>query len=709
MNNKIQILALAGLLAITGNSFGQEPNCIYLASDVYPGSFGGLPVVLTEYNGALYFNATGNAMGAELWKYENATLTMVADICVGIASSLPNELTIMGSDLYFTANNCTNGVELFRFDGSTVSLVADIAPGVNGSYPNKLTVVGSTLFFAANDGTNGMEPWKYDGVTATMVADINPGSGGSNPTDIEGLGTTAFFAATNPAYGHELWKYDGTTTTVVDIRPGALGSDLGELTTVGTRLCLRATNGTNGYELFSHDGTTLTLHDMNPGAADFTPWELTKSGSTLFFRGFTAASGYELWKFNGTTASLVMDIYPGSSNSHPNNITADATGSGIYFAANNGVVGNELWYSNGTTAALAADVVPGSGSSMPAPSFDKFAVMGDEVFFVAGNAATGNEVWRYDGTTHELGKDIAPGTPSSSPNGLKVMGTTLFFQADNTVTGGELWAWDPYADLTDTLNVYTCDDYTSPGGTLYDTPGTYNFTDIIPSTHCPGCDSLITIDLTITDQPSSSFTVTACDEYTTPNGAVYTVVGNYIINETVPSVSCPPLDSLITIDLTIVDGISTAVVVFTNVVVAQQSGASYQWLDCDNGYAPVPGATDQDYLPDYDGNYACELTLGCVDTSDCYFVEGNLVEGILEKTPLDIRIYPNPATDKITVEASRPGIIDIEIYDNLGQLVVSEKKQGVKLSFDVSSLSRGMYYIKVVTEDGCMIETLVRP
>ncbi len=706
MKSVIKKAVVTGLLMVSGFTFSQEPNCVYLASDVYPGSYGALPSLITPFNGALYFSATGNANGVELWKYENGVSSMVADINPGLGGSMPNEFTVIGSYMYFSANNGTTGMELFRYDGTSVTLVADIWPGPTGSFVNKLTAVGSELYFVANDGVNGVEPWKYDGTSVSLVADINPGSNSSGPQEIEAFGGNVYFRASSDATGMELWKYDGVTATVFDIFPGIQGSDIGELTALPGKLCFRATDGVLGYELWTYDGTTLVNLNVNP-AGDFTPWEFTVVGSQLFFRGFMGGTGYELWKYDGTTASLVMDIRPGTANSTPNNLTA-VGGSDLIFAANNGVNGNELWRYDGSSTYLVADIKPGSAGSMPAPSMDKFGVLGNDVFIIADDGTTGYEVWRYDGTSAYLGKNIVAGTGSSTPSGLKGYGTSMYFLADNLTNGGELWAWDINADLTDTIAVTTCDDYTSPAGNLYSTPGTYSFDEVIPSIHCPGCDSLIHIDLIITDQPSSTTTVVACNDYTSPGGAYFGTTGTYTINETVPSISCPSLDSIITINLTIVDNISTAIVVFSGVILSQQSGATYQWLDCDNGYAPIPGATDQDFLPVVSGNYACEITLGCTDTSNCYYVESTFGSGITENTSNQISVYPNPTSDQLTITSIGAELTQIQMVNLLGETVAVFSTAGTHAQINIGFLSKGVYFLLIETQSGWMVERITK-
>ena len=52
---------------------------------------------------------------------------------------------------------------------------------------------------------------------------------------------------------------------------------------------------------------------------------------------------------------------------------------------------------------------------------------------------------------------------------------------------------------------------------------------------------------------------------------------------------------------------------------ANQIGASYQWLDCDDNYAPIVGDTNQDFTATANGNFAVIVSgYGCTDTSDCY-------------------------------------------------------------------------------------------
>src|SRR5690606_27864379 len=48
------------------------------------------------------------------------------------------------------------------------------------------------------------------------------------------------------------------------------------------------------------------------------------------------------------------------------------------------------------------------------------------------------------------------------------------------------------------------------------------------------------------------------------------------------------------------------------------AGTTYQWVDCDNGNAPIDGATSQMFMAEVSGSYACIMnTGGCESVSDC--------------------------------------------------------------------------------------------
>ena len=106
-------------------------------------------------------------------------------------------------------------------------------------------------------------------------------------------------------------------------------------------------------------------------------------------------------------------------------------------------------------------------------------------------------------------------------------------------------SWMTSCKTVSTISPTACTSYTVPsGGETYTTSGTYM--DTIPNAAL--CDSLITINLTINPPTTSTIDTLVCGSYTVPSGdETYTVSGTY--SDTIPnSIGC---DSLITINLTI--------------------------------------------------------------------------------------------------------------------------------------------------------------
>ena len=94
-----------------------------------------------------------------------------------------------------------------------------------------------------------------------------------------------------------------------------------------------------------------------------------------------------------------------------------------------------------------------------------------------------------------------------------------------------------------TISPTVCNTYTAPDGAVYTTSGTYLA--VIPNT--AGCDSTITINLTVNYATSSTISQTVCDTYTAPDGTIYTISGTYIA--VIPNAA--GCDSTITINLTV--------------------------------------------------------------------------------------------------------------------------------------------------------------
>ena len=132
-------------------------------------------------------------------------------------------------------------------------------------------------------------------------------------------------------------------------------------------------------------------------------------------------------------------------------------------------------------------------------------------------------------------------------------------------------------------------------------------------------------------------------------------------------------------------------------ITATNANATYQWLDCDNGYAIIPGATSQSFTPSITTTsyYAVELNVnGCVDTSSC--VEVNYI-GIAENELIkELTIYPNPTEGNLQVDLGKSyADINIALTDLTGRLIHETAFQNKSaLELNLNSLN-GVYLLNI--------------
>ena len=181
----------------------------------------------------------------------------------------------------------------------------------------------------------------------------------------------------------------------------------------------------------------------------------------------------------------------------------------------------------------------------------------------------------------------------------------------------------------------------------------------------------------------SSFTTLACNSYTSPSGKIWTQTGIYV--DTVSNrFYC---DSIVTIYL-YVSHVDTSVSIIGSTLSANYSGGVYQWLDCDNAYAPISGATGQSYTPSVSGNYAVMIVgNGCIDTSACYAINTvGIVENTFETT---INVFPNPTDGKLSVLLGTDyDEIELSVRNAMGKLVFQ------KHYFDTNRIDLNLNVVK---------------
>lgn len=225
-----------------------------------------------------------------------------------------------------------------------------------------------------------------------------------------------------------------------------------------------------------------------------------------------------------------------------------------------------------------------------------------------------------------------------------------------------------------------CESYTAPDGQIYSASG--NYTAIIPNSE--GCDSTITIDLTVNQPSSSSISEHSCGIYTAPDGQLYSTSGTY--TATIPNqAGC---DSTITIDLNVTN-IDNSVTVDGLLLSANQLIAGYQWLDCDNGNLEMIGEFNQHFEVTQNGQYAVEISYeGCVDTSQCVLIDYVGLESIIHS---NISFYSYYETLNLTYD-QLPLNTSVNIFDLQGKIVLNTV---LNPKIDISILNNGFYFLQI--------------
>jgi hypothetical protein len=91
-------------------------------------------------------------------------------------------------------------------------------------------------------------------------------------------------------------------------------------------------------------------------------------------------------------------------------------------------------------------------------------------------------------------------------------------------------------------------------------------------------------------------------------------------------------------------------------------------------------------------------TVACSNTFTISYTYVGLKEGILFD---DLKIYPNPFTDKITItsQSFENKNLQLEIINSIGQTVYSQNSLENQNEIDLSSLPKGIYFCKVQNKE----------
>jgi len=383
------------------------------------------------------------------------TATVVSDIYAGANGSGPSYITVLGNQLIFRANNGTNGNELWVSDGSDpgTRMVTDLYPGSSSSspQPNRASwypgderfVSNGTYVYMKARNQNYEYVYRTNGSSMQQVTGGGMYSNGPNPHNFaEGPGNRVYWNAHNGSY-YYLHYTDSTSATRVSNINSSGNFNAYYFCTIGNRTYFWGNDNSRGYELWYIDGSSSSatlVRDIYSGSSSSSPRYMCEgTNNRVIFSAQDGSNGQELWISDGTSGGTQMlkDIRSGSGSSDPTFMTRLPNGK-VLFRADDGTHGNELWVTDGTSSGtmMLKDINPAGNSSIEYPT-----AVGNKIYFRAYTPNYGHELWESDGTTDgtKLVQDIWPGPNSGEPQGLADINGALYFRAVTQNEGWELW------------------------------------------------------------------------------------------------------------------------------------------------------------------------------------------------------------------------------------------------------------------------------
>lgn len=205
---------------------------------------------------------------------------------------------------------------------------------------------------------------------------------------------------------------------------------------------------------------------------------------------------------------------------------------------------------------------------------------------------------------------------------------------------------------------------------------------------------------------NSSININSCGDYISPSGS-YTWNSTGVYVDTLIGQGSHGCDSIITINLT-VNTINTSVSQTGITLIANNSGAIYQWLDCNSGYLILANETNAQFTPQSNGSYAVEVSENnCVDTSSC-FVISTVATNELNLIHSTVKIFPNPANSSVTINKGLMSKSELSLINSKGVILHKMILEENLSSINLESYPCGVYYIKIIDHQNSFVLKFVK-
>ncbi len=686
-------------------------------------------------NGATTQSITVSTGGSYSVSVNNGTCASAASVpTVVTVNALPATPTI-------TASGATTFCQ-----GGSVTLTSSSATGniwSNGDTTQSITVsTGGSYSVSVNNGTCASAS------SAATVVTVNALP--ATPT-ITASGATTFcqggsVTLTSSSTTGNIWS-NGATTQSITVSTGgsySVSVNNGTCASAASAATVVSVNALPATPTITASGaTTLCQGGSVTLTSSSATGNIWSNGATTQSITVSTGGSYSVSVNNGTCASAASAATVVTVNALPATPTITASGAttfcqgGSVTLTSSSATGN-IWSNGATTQSITVSTAGSysvsvnngtcaSAASAPTvvtvnalPATPTITASGATTFCQGGSvtltssSATGN-IWSNGATTQSITVSTAgsysvsvnngtcasaasaptvvtvnalPATPTISASGATTFCTGGSVTLTSSSATGNIWS---NGATTQSVTVSTAGSYSVSVNngtcasassaptvvTVNALPATPTITASGATTFCQGGSVTLT---------SSSATGNIWSNGATTQSITVSTEGAYTV--TVMSGECSSLASEpISIN---VNAMPVATVTQNaGVVTAAQSGATYQWFTCAN--VELDGETGQTFIPTVVGDYYVVITLGdCMVESACISVT-TLDQA--DFAPARFTFYPNPVTDVLNIGHSRE-LTHVEIYNMIGQKLVSRALNATSAQLDMSHLPAGTFLVK---------------
>lgn len=274
---------------------------------------------------------------------------------------------------------------------------------------------------------------------------------------------------------------------------------------------------------------------------------------------------------------------------------------------------------------------------------------------------------------------FADGT-STATAGTFVVTVSNALGCDSTIT----YSITPATSTSSSMAAAVCqgDSYRMPDGAMVNTAGAHTAT----LTNAAGCDSIITVNLTLHAATSETQNVSICqgDIYELSDGVEVSTAGTYT------SATVNPNGCVHTIT--------------TNLSIVQATASSSTVELCGAETYTLLNGNEVSQSGEY--NVMINNTAGCDSVITVYVSKCNAI-GDLDSEVLSI--YPNPAQSRVVVAIKASVLKEattLKVVDIAGKIVLEQTVNKAKTTIDVEDLTQGTYFIVLKNQKGSSVHKL---